>query len=85
MLTTGLLLIIAIYSLIRWKSRRTLITFIYCALVGTIAEIICGYAGVWEYSVTNFLNIPIWLFILWGNAGAVIYQVARYIRKKRRG
>jgi hypothetical protein len=30
--------------------------------------------GVWHYSLSNFYNIPLWLFIAWGNAGVFVYQ-----------
>ncbi len=36
--------------------------------------------GIWSYSYTNFINIPLWLFVLWGNAAAFLYQTALEIK-----
>lgn len=83
LLTTIFVSIIAVTGLIKWKSRRTLIIFILGGLAGALVEMICIYFGIWEYSITNFFNIPFWLFIVWGNATAVIYQVANKIKEKR--
>lgn len=83
LLTTTLLLLITIIGLIKWKSKRTLIIFIIVAISGAFAEMFCIYIGVWKYTITNFVNIPFWLFIVWGNAAAVIYQVAKKIKERR--
>lgn len=83
LLTTILLLIIAIIGLIKWKSRRTLMIFIWTGIFGAIAEIIAIKIGIWNYEITNFYNIPFWLIIVWGNAGAFLYHIAKEIRERR--
>ena len=80
-LTTILLSIIAIIALYIWKSKITLIIFIIGAVSGTLAEMIAINYNVWSYSFTNFINIPIWLFVVWGNASSFIYQTALEIKK----
>ena len=82
-LTNFLVLLIAIIGLYYWKSRRTLLVFIFAGIFGALAEIFCIKYGVWKYSITNFYNIPIWLFIVWGNAAAFIYQTAILIKEKK--
>ncbi len=82
-ITTIVLLIIAIIGLIRWKSTKTLYVFILGGIFGTFAEIIAIKFGVWNYTITNFFNIPFWLFIVWGNSSAFIYQSAKEIKEKR--
>jgi len=82
-LATILLLIIAIIGLLKWKSKRTLMIFLFAGVFGTIAEIIAVKVGIWDYQISNFYNIPLWLFIVWANAGAFIYQIAKEIREKR--
>lgn len=79
---TGILLsIIAIIGLIKWKSKITLILFFIGGITGAIVEMIAISFDVWEYSITNFINIPCWLFVLWGNATAFLYQTAVEIKK----
>ena len=81
LLGTILLLIISIIGLLKWKSWVTLIIFLFGALWGPISESIAIRAGVWEYAVPNFFNVPIWLFVLWGIAAAFLYQTALEFRK----
>jgi len=67
---------VGIIGLAKWKSRITLLIFLFGAIWGSFAEMIAISYNVWSYSFTNFLNIPLWLFIVWGNAAAFIYQTA---------
>jgi hypothetical protein len=80
-LATILLILISLIALIKWRSSLTLIVFLFGALWGPISEMIAIYFNVWSYSYTNFINIPIWLFIVWGNAAAFIYQTTVEIKK----
>jgi len=75
-LTTFLLVILAIVGLIKWNSKLTLIMFIFGGVGGGVAEIIAVYFGVWQYSLANVFNVPLWLFFVWGNASAFLYQTA---------
>lgn len=76
LLTCILVSLVGVVGLTKWKSRITLVIFIFGALWGSSAEMIAISYNVWSYSFTNFLNIPLWLFIVWGNAAAFIYQTA---------
>jgi predicted N-acyltransferase len=80
-LTAILVLIVTIAGLIKWKSKLTTAIFIFGAVWGPVSEMICVHFGVWQYSQINFYNIPLWLFIVWGNAAAFIYQTALEFRK----
>jgi hypothetical protein len=82
-LTFSLLLLIAVIGLTKWRSWRTVLIFIWAGIAGTVGEIFFISVGVWEYSITNFFNVPLWLFILWGNTAALIYQIAKKIKEKR--
>jgi len=82
-LTNFLVLLIAIIGLFHWKSKRTLVTFILGSIFGVLAEMLCIQYGVWEYSFTNFYNVPIWLFFVWGNASAFLYQTAKLIKERK--
>ena len=81
MLTTFIVGIIAIIGLIKWRSVLTLVLFILGGLGGTMSEIFAIYYGAWNYSFANFFDIPIWLFIVWGNTVAFLYQTGKEFRK----
>jgi len=81
LLTTILVGLVAVTGLVKWKSKITLTIFIFSALFGALAEIVAISFGVWNYALPNFYNIPFWLFILWGNAAAFIYQTALEIKR----
>ncbi len=81
LLTTILLIIVSIIWLIKWKSKITLMIFIFGALGGPICEIIAISFGVWNYTFPNLFNIPFWLFILWGDTTAFLYQMVLEIKK----
>ena len=80
-LTTLLLSALAIIALLKWRNKNTLIIFIVGGILGTIAEIIGVSYGVWNYFVANFLGVPSWLFVLWGNVAIFIYRLSNEIKK----
>jgi len=80
-LTTVLVGLITIIGLIKWKSKITVALFIIMGILGTFAEVYAISKGVWVYSISDFKNIPTWLFIVWGNAAAFIYQTSLEIKK----
>ena len=82
-LTTILEMILGIVGLIKWKSKRTLAIFIVAGIFGTIAEMIVIYTSqTWIYAFPTFMQlVPIWLFAVWANAGAFIYETSKEIHK----
>ncbi len=80
-LSTTILIFISIIGLIKWKSLTSLFIFIFGAISGVASEIIAIHFGVWSYAVVNFMNVPIWLFLVWGNASAFIYQTTKEFNK----
>jgi hypothetical protein len=80
-LASVLISLVTIISLIKWKSKINFLIFIFGAISGGIAEMIAIHFGVWNYTVTNFYNIPFWLLIVWGDAALYIYQTARELKK----
>lgn len=76
---TLLLIIIFIFwlaGLLIWRNYKDFIFFLVGAIIGTISEIICINAGVWQYSNSSFLGIPIWLPFAWGLATILIKRTA---------
>jgi hypothetical protein len=81
MLTNGLLILLAIIGLFKWKSKLSLIIFIFFGVIFGMAEIMISGLGLWRYSVWDIANIPSWLFILWGNTALFIHQMIKEIKK----
>jgi hypothetical protein len=73
--------VISITGLIKWKSKITLIIFLFGGFFGPISEMISIYFGVWNYPIYNIVNIPLWLFLVWGNAAVFIYQTTVELKK----
>ena len=82
-LTFALELILGIIGLLKWKSKRTLAIFIFAGLFGPTAEAIVIYKSqAWAYAFPTFVKlIPEWLFLVWANAGAFIYEMSKEIHK----
>ena len=80
-LTTILLFILTLIAMFKWKTKNTLIIFLVGGFLGMLAEIIAVNYGVWNYSFSNFLNVPSWLFLFWGNAAIFIYRLSNEIKK----
>ncbi len=80
-LTLCLVLVITLIGMLKWKSKLTLMLFIFGGILGAFSEVLTIKFGAWSYSITDFINIPIWLFAVWGNSAAFIYQTSREIKK----
>lgn len=80
-LTTIIISIVSVIGLIKWKSWLTFTIFIFGALWGPLCEIISIKFGVWQYAIPNMINIPIWLFFVWGNAAAFLFETGKEIHK----
>jgi len=78
-----LLLIATVIGLMKWNSCRTLFIFLAAGIGGPFLEMLAISKGVWQYTLPNVYNIPFWLVLLWGNAGATIYQVARRLKERK--
>lgn len=80
-ITTMLLIAITITGLIKMKSKLMIVIFIFFGILFGIIEIIVINYNVWSYSINSMMNVPFWLFILWGNTSVFIYQTALEIKK----
>ncbi len=81
LLATIILAVISTTGLIKWNSKATWAIFIFGALFGAISEMVAISYGVWSYSAINFINIPSWLFLVWGNTAMFIYQTGLEIKR----
>ena len=80
-LTDILLISLAIIGLIKWKSKLSIIIFIFFGIIFGVAEIFVSNFGPWKYEVWDLINIPSWLFILWGNTALFIHQTIKEMKK----
>jgi hypothetical protein len=80
-LTCIILIILSAIGLIKWKSNITLAIFVFGALWGPLSEMFAIYFGAWTYSLSNFYTIPLWLFIIWGDAAAFLYETTKEIKR----
>jgi hypothetical protein len=69
------LLILGVLFILNYKSNILIAVFIVGLFV-TFLEMLAVSYGVWRYANPDFVNIPIWLFILWGNVSIAIYRIA---------
>ncbi len=81
MLTTLLLSVITIVALVKWKSWLTFTIFLFGAIWGPLSEMMAISFGAWQYAWPNINTIPLWLFILWGDAAAFIFETAMEFKK----
>lgn len=81
LLTTLLLSILTLIALLKWKSKMAWAIFVFGFIMGPVAEMIAITFGVWQYSVTNWINVPWWLFILWGDAVVFFYETMKELKK----
>lgn len=72
---TGSYVLISIVVLIKWHTKADVISFTTAALLGPLGESIAIHYGAWTYS-KSILNIPMWLPLLWGIAGAFLRRLA---------
>lgn len=68
------------------RSKSEIILFVICGLSGALAEVVVVSFGGWEYARADYLNVPIWLPILWGISAIYIkrlyYDINNFINKK---
>lgn len=71
--------IVALLMLLIEKSKSSVYLFVIVAILGSLAEAIFIYFGVWHYAHPNFIGIPMWLPLLWGNAGLAINRLSKVL------
>jgi len=78
---TFILFIISFLFLFYFRDKSKIVLFFLCGFLGIIAEVIAIYFGAWNYSISNFLNIPYWLFPLWGIASIFMVNIYQQLSK----
>ncbi len=49
--------------------------YIFCAVLGTFSEIIAAASGAWTYENQALFTVPVWLPLVWGNAGVLFAKL----------
>ncbi len=70
---------LSVVALMLQRSRTTAIVFIVIAILGPFSEAIAIYYGAWHYTRPHFLGAPLWLPLLWGNAGVFVVALKRFL------
>lgn len=74
----GLLVLLAALQLFPKPKKAEVLTFLFVALWGPLAEAFGIVFGAWQYALPNMLILPVWLFPLWGLAGIYIMRTQTY-------
>jgi uncharacterized membrane protein YoaT (DUF817 family) len=61
----------------RWHERLDLCFFLVIAVLGTMAEMVFVYFGVWEYANPTFMDVPVWFPLAFGTTGLIGGRLAR--------
>jgi hypothetical protein len=64
----------------KWRFVRT---YLFVAIMGPLAEIVCIDVGAWRYAGETFLGVPVWLPPLWGIAGLCFITTGIFFREMR--
>lgn len=80
MLLTMLLAVLSFLMLLILRDKYLVVTYFACSIMGAMAEIIAIYSGAWEYNLSSFLGIPLWLPLLWGIAALFMINLNETIR-----
>jgi len=60
-----------------WHERYDLSFFLIIAVLGSLAEAVFVYFGVWCYANPTFLGVPLWFPLAFGTTGLIGERLAR--------
>lgn len=78
----GMVLLLIVVVFVLQPSRNVLAVFLFAALLGPMAEMLCVQAGAWRYTNPQFFGIPVWLPFLWGLFGMAVYELSIVLQKR---
>jgi hypothetical protein len=64
-------------SLARWHERLDICFFLVIAVLGTMAEMVFVYFGIWRYANPTFMEVPVWFPVAFGTTGLVGGRLAQ--------
>ncbi|MCL6430215.1 MAG: hypothetical protein K6V36_05055 [Anaerolineae bacterium] len=60
-----------------WHDRLDLSFFLVIGVLGTLAEALFVYSGVWRYANPSVLGVPVWFPVAFGTTGLIGGRMAR--------
>ena len=72
-------LVECLFALALWHNRFDLTFFLIIAVLGSLAEAVFVYFGVWCYANPTFLGMPIWFPLAFGTTGLIGGRLAQTI------
>jgi hypothetical protein len=81
MIASVLLAILFAAGMLKWRDSSVFVTSLFGLIAGTCCEMALTARGVWEYGHSDFLGVPVYLFFIWLNAAAFIYQTGDEVRR----
>ncbi|MBI5046950.1 hypothetical protein HZC07_04445 [Candidatus Micrarchaeota archaeon] len=79
LLLTGVLLVFSIGLYLLWQEETIILVYIFAMIVGPIFDMIATKTGAWYYPMPDFLDIPIWLPLLYGLAAIYVTKGSEFI------
>ena len=64
-------------ALALWHTRLDICYFLVIAVLGSLAEAVFVFFGVWEYANPTILGVPIWFSLAFGTTGLIGGRLAR--------
>lgn len=59
-----------------WHTKEDNVLFVVGGFAGPILEATAVHLGIWSYTNPNFLGIPLWLPLIWGETVVVAKRIA---------
>jgi len=80
-LATALLVLVSAIALAYRFNKVKLLIFLAGFVLGPLSEMVMIHFGAWHYSMPDFLGIPLWLPVTWGNAALFFYKLTTKLQK----
>ena len=60
---------LSLWDVLLFKNKKAAVkVWLFGAVLGPVMEMLTIWCGAWQYSKTDFFNIPLWLAPMWGLA-----------------
>lgn len=79
LLLLTMLVMISFLMLMMELNKASVLLFIIGLIFGPLAEALVIYGGVWNYTSSHILGVPIWLPLVWGNAALFFKRTISFL------
>ncbi|MFZ2593297.1 MAG: hypothetical protein WAX38_00795 [Minisyncoccia bacterium] len=81
LLLPALLIISGLMLYIDGKREKTYV-YLMMAVFAPIGDVVAHLTGLWVFADDSFLNLPIWLPFMYGNASLVVIRLFKYFEHR---